>query len=81
MFGKKIMRVFLISCLLAYLFCVEDVSAAPIRYSIKSTASSQMTSKSVKTKAVEKTVVPFLRMTTEPGMQSTNINSLNCNLR
>ena len=74
MFGKDIVRVFLISCLLAHLLCVENASAVTITRFMKSTASSQMTTKSVLTKAIGKTLMTHLRITTEPGMQSTNIN-------
>ncbi len=74
MFGKEIARVFLISCLIAHLLCVENASAVTITRFMKSTASTRITTKSVLTKAAEKTITSHLRITTEPRMKITNIN-------
>ena len=74
MFGNKILRVFLISCLLAYLFCVEDVSAAPITNSIESTTQIKKSSRIVKKVAVTSLILQPIRMTVDPGPQSTKIN-------
>ena len=74
MFGNKILRVFLISCLLAYLFCVEDVSAAPITNSIESTTQIKESSRRVRKAAVTSLIFQPIRATVDPGQQSTNIN-------